>query len=125
MRRSHGGNARKQKRELSDATFLSVIGSTDPDGSVPPAGGTATGAAVHDVPDEDEPGYGVLTPAAQEQGLAPINGFVFSRYVLGTTACSGCHCDLVYYQDQDVLRRGFAFRCWVCQNVQTVTLGEE
>ena len=127
MRRSRGGNARKQKRELSDATFLSVINGTEPGDDVDSDGSTAaTGAAVQDLFDDDgDAGFGVVSPVAQEQGLAPINGFVFARYVLGTIHCANCHCSLTYYQDSEVLHRGFSFRCWVCQHEQTITLGEE
>jgi hypothetical protein len=128
VRRSRGGNARKHKRELTDATFLSVLsGDDDADGVSSPSGGVGAGAAVHDAHDEEDDTDvpGAAKAAAYEQGLAPINGFVFARYKLGTITCTSCHCELMYYQDRELLRGGFTFRCRVCQALQSLTLQEE
>ncbi len=123
MRRSRGGNAGKQKRQMNDDTFLSVIGG-ESQSAGPTAGSSAT--AVQDADPDMDTALAYLAPVrAQEQGLAPINGFVFSCYVLGTITCSGCHCELMYYQDREILRQGFAFRCRVCQSMQTIALSEE
>lgn len=119
MRRSHGGNARKQKRELTDATFLSVISGTD-------ELLTSVSAAVlgEDVIDDVDDPSATLVERIYDQGLAPINGFVFSRFELGTAHCSNCQCELMYYQDREILRQGFIIRCRVCQELQTISLGD-
>jgi hypothetical protein len=85
------------------------------------------GAAVHDAHDEEDDTDvpGAAKAAAYEQGLAPINGFVFAHYKLGTITCASCHYELMYYQDRELLRRGFTFRCRVCQALQSLTLQEE
>lgn len=125
MRRSRGGNARKQKRELTDATFLSVISGHDETDTAAVAAGA--GAAVQEPLDEQEDDFPAppARSALHEQGLAPINGFVFSRYRFGAITCAACHCELMYYQDRELLRHGFTFRCRVCQSLQTITLSEE
>ncbi len=120
MRRSHGGNARKQKRELTDATFLSVISGTDESltalslprflARMSPMTSTTPSAT--------------LAERIYDQGLAPINGFVFSRFELGTAHCSNCQCELMYYQDREILRRALSIRCRVCQELQTISLGD-
>ncbi len=119
MRRTRGGNVSKGKRQLTDATFLSVIGRDTED-----AEEATPDAAVVEEAVLDEAVSLHTRGVAQEQGLAPINGFVFAHYVLGTVACSGCHYELMYYKDRDALRQGFTMRCRVCQTMQTVVLDE-
>jgi hypothetical protein len=128
VRRLRGGNARKQKRQLSDTTLRSVIGAAEGPAEALLPDDLALESAEGDALFADDDEEDLVTEGRQamyEQGLAPINGFVFSRYVLGTATCSACRYEMIYYQDRAVLHQGFTLRCRVCQTMQTITLHEE
>lgn len=120
-----GGNARKRKAKLTDATFQAMIGGA---ATVEDALGTI------DVAAEDEDGVVVLVavqpgaapvadrlPADTATGGAATRRFSCQDYQFGYAVCRNCHNDQAYYVHQADLANGYTFRCRVCRMEMTIT----
>lgn len=118
-----GGNARKRKAKLTDASFNAVLG-------VP----TQADVQLYPVPREP----GLLNLVAEEPeavGRVPIiemslpvfdlvakvrlpgdaRPFSCQDYEFGYATCTNCHNDQAYYVHRSDLLNGYAFRCRVCR----------
>jgi hypothetical protein len=128
--RVQGGNARKRKAKLTDATFNAVLSSTAP------AVGQAMVAVqeTDDVElidsdsvlfdrtlavDESEVEYHIR-PAAIRSALTEFRPFACQDYEFGYAACPSCHNDQAYYVHHADLAAGYSFRCRVCRAGMTV-----
>jgi hypothetical protein len=135
-----GGNARKRKTKLTDASFHAVIGTqVQSDGQVI--------ALVHETslievvisdeevldddldfvaPDFVSPGY-IPLPSPIESVVLPIRriqaqgqSFACQDYEFGYAICGSCHNDQAYYVHRADLVDGYTFRCRVCRLQMTV-----
>ena len=117
-----GGNARKRKAKLTDATFQAMIGAA---------------ASVEDplnaIEGEDEDGVVTLvvvpsaaTPPVERRLAEGVSAavprhFSCQDYRFGYAVCRNCHNDQAYYVHQADLATGYTFRCRVCRLELTVT----
>jgi hypothetical protein len=115
-----GGNARKRKAKLTDATFHAMIGS----------GAIADGQTVSltqetvvlDVYLDDDLQGGMspfVVPTAPLHVRASRQ-FRCQDYEFGYAICRNCHNDQAYYVHRADLTNGYTFRCTVCRLEMTV-----
>lgn len=117
-----GGNARKRKAKLTDATFHAMIGSAAAEDApvavleLSEVAITATLVAAEAV---------VARHAAGEPGIArrEYRDFRPEEYVFGYVSCAHCHNDQAYYLHQADVAAGYTFRCRVCR--MEIALGVE
>lgn len=115
-----GGNARKRKAKLTDATFHAMIG--------------RPGAAEQSVATMEPDGDGQLAvsvtdlqcvtlahPALAQRRLAPTRVFCCQDYHFGYTTCRHCHSDQAIYVHQADLAQGYTFRCRICRHELTIS----
>jgi hypothetical protein len=114
-----GGNARKRKAKLTDATFHEMIGTAqavelpvailEPDQEAAVA---TIDAAVAVVVQFDR--AQVPAPAAEARA------FRAQDYQFGYVTCANCHNDQAYYLHRAILASGYVFRCRICRLEMTV-----
>jgi len=116
-----GGNARKRKAKLTDATFHKMIG------AAPIAEGPVGILPVGEVSSEDLDGADAGLPSGAVLNLlrpvrmAPrLRPFDCGEYQFGYKACHNCRNEQAYYLHQEDLAAGFTFRCRVCRMEMTV-----
>ncbi len=116
-----GGNARKRKTRLTDATFNTMIG-------VP----TVERLELEDEIEQAQPDEGsdeetFVRPATVfKVAIAPVRPlkqrrFQPQEYVFGYISCKYCHSDQAFYIHHSDLATGYVFRCRVCRVEITVT----
>jgi len=123
------GNARKRKARLTNETFSAVmdISRRAEPAAVEEVTETATVEVVEfNILDllRAEPEV-VSMPAAYNEGASIYTGapgFATDRYVLGLVKCAECHNEMTYYQQRDLLRARYTFRCRICQHELLATL---
>src|SRR5579875_1823181 len=111
------GNARKRKARLTNETFSAVM---DISRRAEPAAVEEVVETTIDVVELNildllraEPEV-VTMPAAYNEAASIYTGaasFATDRYMLGLVKCPECHNEMTYYQQRDVLRVGYTFRC--------------
>jgi hypothetical protein len=116
-----GGNARKRKAKLTDATFHAMIGV----GAVaePQVASLAQDTAVLDVliTEEDvEEGLSAFGVSLSPARARSARQFRCQDFEFGYAACRNCHNDQAYYIHQADLTDGYTFRCRVCRLEMTV-----
>jgi len=114
-----GGNARKRKAKLTDATFHAMIGAAPPsealvvmiDLEAEAVSATIDAAAAVMVD------YDRIESAPRR--LMPRD-FSAQDYQFGYATCANCHNDQAYYLHHAVLADGYTFRCRICRLEMTV-----
>jgi ribosomal protein S27E len=118
-----GGNARKRKAKLTDATFQAMIGAT-PLADAPVATILPDTAELDEglVEDEFVAVDVVLEHRVIELASVRKQGFRTQDYQFGYVTCNHCHNEQVYYVHQAALASGYTFRCRICQIELTISL---
>ena len=129
--RVQGGNARKRKAKLTDATFHAVLGS-------PAQTGGPAMVAIQDGDDvvlidadeisfdgahaveESVVEYRVAASAIAQSVLSEFRTFSCQDYDFGYAPCPSCHNDQAYYVHHADLAAGYSFRCRICRAGMTV-----
>jgi hypothetical protein len=122
-----GGNARKRKSKLTDATFHAMIGAplqADVQGFLTQETGIfevviADREALNGDRECGE-ASSRLEQAALMGPLAEARRFACQDYEFGYAACSNCHNDQAFYIHRVDLTNGYTFRCRVCGLEMTV-----
>ena len=118
-----GGNARKRKAKLTDATFHKMIG------AAPIAEGPVGVLPVGEISSEDLeredsglPSSVVLNLTRPVRVAPRMRLFDCGEYQFGYKSCLNCRNEQAYYLHQEDLAAGFTFRCRVCRMEMTVAL---
>ncbi len=117
-----GGNARKRKAKLTDATFQQMIGAASP--AEPQIGKLASTIPVldDDVAEAEKNPNGVIFEVSQPSlRAAHAREFACQDYRFGYVACQNCRNEQAYYLHHDDLVHGYTFRCRVCRMEMTIT----
>jgi hypothetical protein len=130
VRQRLGGNARKHKIQLTDATFDAMIQSSQHSESAvleiveeTTILAIETSTAVFEGQD--------LVPAVLPMATIPLGRapavrrapriFSCQDYEFGYAACQTCRNDQAYYVHRQDLQAGYTFRCRVCRHEMTIT----
>ena len=127
-----GGNARKRKAKLTDATFSAMLGP-----SARAAGQALLAAQGAEVAERVEADgllfeqpvlveqatieVTVRTKQADNSTICEFRPFACQEYDFGYAECPTCHNDQVYYAHRAFLAAGFSFRCRVCRSSMTAS----
>jgi ribosomal protein S27E len=117
-----GGNARKRKAKLTDATFHAMIGtSTSPAESQIAMFSQETSVLEVVISDDEVQDEVTLyeTTIMPSQRIEHRQ-FACQEYEFGYTACKNCRNEQAYYVHQADLVSGYTFRCRVCRLEMTV-----
>ncbi|HXT35178.1 MAG TPA: hypothetical protein VN837_06335 [Chloroflexota bacterium] len=118
-----GGNARKRKAKLTDATFHKMIGAAPvaegPVATLPVADPAGEDREIEDAELRSGMVLNLLRPARMAPRARPFDSKDFQ---FGYKACLNCRNEQAYYLHQEDLAVGFTFRCRVCRMEMTVSL---
>jgi hypothetical protein len=124
-----GGNARKRKAKLTDATFHAMIGSPAPVGQA-----VVVTQEVEVVERVEADGIVFERSLAIDEALVDLavrplvsggpastedRPFASQEFDFGYVECPTCHNDQAYYVRHADLAAGFPFRCRVCRSCMT------
>lgn len=116
----YGGNARKRKAKLTDATFQAMIGRAGAaDASIATLDPNAS--AEDTVLNADGTRVRVGVALAQQARRAPARPFCCQDYHFGYITCGTCQSDQAFYVHQADLAQGYTFRCRICRHELTIS----
>jgi hypothetical protein len=116
-----GGNARKRKAKLTDATFHAMIG-TGAIAETQVASLAQDTVVLEVLLAEEDVQAGLSACAAPLSPVRPrsTRQFRCQDFEFGYAVCRNCHNDQAYYIHQADLTDGYSFRCRVCRLEMTV-----
>ena len=117
-----GGNARKRKAKLTDATFHKMIGVAPPAEApigILPVAEPSTDDSIGDSPSPPpRVMFNLVRPARRAARTRPFDS---QEYQFGYADCRHCRNEQAYYLHQEDLAEGYTFRCRVCRMEMTIT----